>query len=129
MTPPATPDEIRAALARAVTVDITTIGRRTREPSRIEIWMFEVDDRFVITGTPGRRDWYANLLADPRLVVHVKDSVRLDVEAVASPVVDPEVRRAVLSAPSTRWYRTQTTLDDLVANSPMVELRFPALGD
>lgn len=126
MTP--SPDHIRAALDRATTVDITTTGRRTGEPTRIEIWMFRVGDRYIITGTPGPRDWYANVLADPRMTVHVKNGLPIDLDAIATPVLDPDIRRDVLSAPGTSWYRTQTTLDDLVANSPMVELRFAALG-
>lgn len=111
-----------------MTVDITTTGRRTGEPTRIEIWMFAVGGRHVITGTPGPRDWYANVLADPRMTVHLKGGRPIDLDAIATPVLDPEVRREVLSAPDTSWYRTQTTIDDLVANSPMVELRFPGLG-
>jgi deazaflavin-dependent oxidoreductase (nitroreductase family) len=125
MTP--SPDQIRAALDRAMTVDITTTGRRTGEPTRIEIWMFKVGDRYIITGTPGPRDWYANVLADPRMIVHLKDGLPVDLDAVATPISDPSIRRQVLNAPNTSWYRTQTTLADLVANSPMVELEFPAL--
>jgi len=111
-----------------MTVDITTVGRRSGEPTRIEIWMFEVDGRFVITGTPGPRDWYANLLADPLLTIHVKTGLAVDLDAIATPVADPGVRRRVFEAPHTSWYRTQSTIEDLVANSPMVEVRFPALG-
>lgn len=96
-------------------------------PARIEIWMFEVDGRFVITGTPGPRDWYANVLDDARLTVHLDGSPGLDLRAVANPVIDPASRRRVFEAPHTTWYRSQTSIDDLVANSPMVEVRFLAL--
>lgn len=118
---------IREALDRAMTVDITTTGRRSGRPSRIEIWMFKVGDRYVITGTPGPRDWYANVLANPRMTVHLEDGFPVDLQAVAVPVDDPEVRREVLTAPDTSWYRTQAELDHLVAESPMIELRFTAL--
>ena len=67
---------VRDELADDPTVDITTIGRRPGEPRRIEIWMLDVDGRFFITGTPGRRDWLANLGADPALVVHLKRQAR-----------------------------------------------------
>lgn len=110
-----------------MTVDITTTGRRTGEPTRIEIWMFKVGDRYIITGTPGPRDWYANVLADPRMTLHLRDGSPVDLDAIATPILDPDTRREVLGAPTTSWYRTQTTLDDLVANSPMVELTFPSL--
>ncbi len=108
-----------------MTVDITTTGRQSRQPRRIEIWMFEVGGRYVITGTPGPRDWYANLLAEPALTVHLDQGVEL--AAVASPVRDVNFRRSVFTAPHTSWYLTQTALDDLIATSPMVELSFPSL--
>lgn len=110
-------------LRRVETVDITTTGRRSGQPRRIEIWMYEVDDRFVITGTPGPRDWYANLIADPSLTIHLPNGT--DVPATALPVADPEVRKTVFTADKTWWYRSQATVADLVANSPMVELTFP----
>ena len=49
------------------TIDITTYGARSGEPRRIEIWFHYVEGRWYLTGSPGRRDWYANLRADPRL--------------------------------------------------------------
>ena len=58
-------DIVREELADDLTIDITTTGRRSGQARRIEIWMLDVDGRFFITGTPGRRDWLANLLADP----------------------------------------------------------------
>lgn len=110
-------------LRRIETVDITTTGRRSGQPRRIEIWMYEVDGRFVITGTPGPRDWYANLMADPSLTIHLPDGT--DVVATAVPVADREIRRGIFTAAKTWWYRSQTTVADLVDNSPMVELSFP----
>lgn len=106
-------------LAGILTIDLTTTGRRTGRPARIEIWWFHIDDRFVITGTPGRRDWLANLQADPALIVHTPVA---DVPGRASEVTDPERRRRVLSDPKLGWYQTQEELDALVATSPMIEL-------
>jgi hypothetical protein len=48
------------------------IGRLSGQPRRIEIWYFMIAGRVYLTGTPGRRDWYANLLANPRLIFHIK---------------------------------------------------------
>ena len=48
---------------------------------RIEIWMLDIDGRFFITGTPGRRDWLANLMAEPRSTVHLKQLAHLDLSA------------------------------------------------
>lgn len=106
-------------LARHLTIDLTTTGRRSGRPSRIEIWWFRVDGRFVITGTPGPRDWYANVLADPRVTVHVGG---LDLPATATPVADPGFRRRVFTDARTSWYSTQAELERLVAEAPMVEV-------
>jgi deazaflavin-dependent oxidoreductase (nitroreductase family) len=109
-------------LADDPTVDITTTGRRSKLPRRIEIWMLDVDGRFFITGTPGRRDWLANLRADPRLVVHLKRRAGIDLDATAVPVTDPATRRLVLEHLSARWYRSQTGVEELVETAPMVEV-------
>jgi len=106
------------------TIDITTTGRRTGEPRRIEIWMLDVDGRFFITGTPGRRDWLANLNDQPDFVVHLKRHAHEDVPARARVVTDRDTRRRVIEHLSARWYRGQASIDDLVANAPMVEVTF-----
>ena len=106
------------------TVDITTTGRRSGQPRRIEIWMLDVDGRFFITGTPGRRDWLANLMAEPTLTVHLKQRAHVDLGAHARAVDDEATRRRVLEDLSARWYRSQTPIDELVASAPMVEVTF-----
>jgi len=116
---PPQPDEL-ANLAATRTIDITTYGRRTGTPSRIEIWWFHVDRRFVITGTPGRRDWYANVLADPRLIIHAPHG---DFPGRALVIDDPAFRRQVFTHPEVGWYQTQSELERLVAAAPMIEIR------
>src|SRR5262245_66623918 len=111
-------DVLRAELADDPTVDITTTGRRSGLARRIEIWMLDVDGRFFITGTPGRRDWMANLRADPRLTVHLKRRAGVDLEATAAVVTDEPTRRRVLEHLSARWYRGQTPLDELLDTAP-----------
>ena len=106
-------------LARHLTIDLTTYGRRSGEPRRIEIWWFRVEDRFIVTGTPGRRDWMANIRSDPRVVVHVDG---FDVEGTATVVEDREFRRRVFMDPAISWYSTQAQLDQLVEEAPMIEL-------
>lgn len=115
-------DVVRRELADDPTVDITTTGRRSGEPRRIEIWMMDVDGRFFITGTPGRRDWLANLRVHRALVVHLKRLAHEDVSAHAVEVTDDTTRRAVFEHLVSHWYRTQTPIDDLVATAPMVEV-------
>ena len=110
---------LRQALARNPTLDITTTGRRSGQPRRLEIWMLDVNGRFFITGTSGRRDWLANLIADPHLVVHVDG---LDLAARATVVAGDQTRRQVFEDPSASWYVSQEPLDVLVMNAPMVEV-------
>lgn len=118
-------DKIRQALAKDETIDITTIGRKSKQPRRIEIWFRQVDDRTYITGTPGPRGWYANLQANPSFTFHLKQSVHADLPARARFVHDPDERRRILSAPVMAWYHSQVnSVDDLVAGSPLIEVLF-----
>jgi deazaflavin-dependent oxidoreductase (nitroreductase family) len=120
-------DRIRQALATGLTCDITTTGRTSGKPRRIEIWYFMLDGRVYITGTPGPRDWYANLLADSRLIFHVKEGAQADLPARAAPITDPAERRRVLGAvmSSNSWFSAQSyDLDAWVAASPLVEVVF-----
>ena len=112
------------ALEEDPTIDITTTGRRTGEPRRLEIWVLVVDGRCFITGTPGRRDWLANLIADPHLTVHLKHAVVRDLDAEATVVRDAPTRRHVLSHAAACWYRSQSKLEQLVADAPLVEVVF-----
>ena len=114
--------DVLEQLASQQTIDITTYGRKSGSARRIEIWWFRVGDRFVITGTPGRRDWLANVANDPRIVIHTKDS---DIDAVASVVTDPVFRRDVFTQHQTRWYSTQAQLEHLVETAPMIEIHLP----
>ena len=108
-------------LASQRTIDLTTYGRKSGLPRRIEIWWFHVDGRFVITGTPGRRDWLANVYTRPEVVIHVDG---LDLPATVRTIADREFRRRVFTHPGVTWYKTQAELDDLVNEAPMVEVIF-----
>ena len=118
MSPTATDIE---RLARTRTVDLTTIGRRTGEPRTVEIWWFHVDGRFIITGTPGRRDWLANVRSNPQVVISAPNG---DFDARVEEIDDHEFRRRVFTDPQIGWYRTQAELDRLVATAPMIEVSF-----
>ena len=116
-------DSIRAALARGGVIDITTTGRRTGEPRRIEIVFHRIDGRIWISGIPSprRRGWVANLEADPRLTFHLKGpAVVADLPATARIVDDPTERRAILDRVAQAWRRTD--LDTMVATSPLIEV-------
>ena len=116
-------DPIRAALSRGGTIDITTIGRRSGLPRRIEIVFHRIDGRTWISGIPSRRKraWLSNLEADPRLTLHLKGPIAVaDLAATARVVTDPEERRSVLARVAAAWRRTD--LDRMVEQSPLVEV-------
>lgn len=114
-------DTKRDRLARHRTVDMTTTGRRSGQPRTIEIWWFHFEDRFVVTGTPGRRDWLANVRADPRVTIEVDE---ITLEATASEIFDDDFRRRFFGSTDPRWYRSQVELERLVAEAPMIVLDF-----
>lgn len=120
------PEDVRDALASDLTIDITTIGRRSGEPRKIEIWFLQVDATIYITGTPGARDWFANLAANPTFTFHLKESVRADLEAVATVVTDTTERRRLFEDRAARWYTQQTPIEDLIEDAPVVRVQFPA---
>jgi deazaflavin-dependent oxidoreductase (nitroreductase family) len=114
-------DDFVDSLAAIRTIEITTVGRRTGRPVRIEIWWFHFEERFLITGTPGPRDWLANLQAAPQLTVH---ALGRDIPAAARPLNDPEFRRRFFtqSNADVDWYLSQAQLDQLVDATPMIEI-------
>lgn len=114
---------MQRALDTERTIDITTTGRHSGRPHRVEIWFHNVDGDIFITGTPGRRDWYANLLAEPRLVFHLKESVTADLLARAEPIIEKGARRRTLSTITQRLGASQP-LQDWVQRSPLVRIEF-----
>ena len=122
-------DGVRAALTRSGIIDITTTGRRSGEPRRIEIVAHAIDGRLYISGMPSRRTraWLLNLRADPRLTVHVKLGVHADVPAVAREVTDEAERRAVVDwIVAHAW--PQQDPEAMVRHSPLIEVTVPALA-
>jgi deazaflavin-dependent oxidoreductase (nitroreductase family) len=116
-------DQLRAALARGGTIDITTTGRSSGLPRRIEIVFHRIDGRTWISGMPSprRRAWLANLAADPRLTFHLKGPVAVaDLPATARIVDDPDERRRILERVALAWRRTD--VDRMVEQSPLIEV-------
>ncbi len=112
---------LNVVLAQTRTIHLTTIGRNSGRPRRIEIWWFHIEGRFIVTGTPGTRDWLANVRVNPNVVIHAAGH---DLAAVASEVNDREFRRRVFTDSTTRWYRSMAELDELISKAPMVEIDF-----
>ncbi|MGH2589080.1 MAG: nitroreductase/quinone reductase family protein [Dehalococcoidia bacterium] len=116
-------EHIRRALATDRTIDITTIGRTTGRPRRIEIWFHNLDGAIYITGLPGERGWYANLLAHTAFTFHLKGSVHADLPAHATAVTNPNERRAILTRIVANLGRS-TDLEEWLARSPLLAITF-----
>ena len=114
---------IKLALENDALIDITTIGRRSGNPHKIEIAFHYFDAVVYISGLPGTRDWYANLLADPNFTFHLKQSLQAELPAVAKPITDEASRRAILTKIVAIWGR-QKELEAFVARSPLVRVDF-----
>jgi deazaflavin-dependent oxidoreductase (nitroreductase family) len=115
-------ERVSRALSRGHTIDITTTGRRSGEPRRIELVFHNIDGHIIISGLPGRRDWYANLVANPRLTFHLKGAVKADLSATARPITEPAERTAVMQRVAQNWGRTD--LDRMLQRSPLIEVTF-----
>ena len=121
-------DSIRRALTEGGTIDITTTGRRSGQPRRIEIVFHVIGGRTYISGMPRadrKRRWLSNLEADPRLTVHLKRGVTADLPATARVVTDIAERRAILEHVARSWRRTD--VDTMVAHSPLIEVTVDGL--
>ncbi len=106
------------------TCDVSTLGRRSEQWRRVEIWYVVVDGAVVLTGTPGSRHWLANLRARPSAVLHLRDPA-VDVPVTALEVTDPGQRRRVVEEAwrLQPWYTDQPfSREDWVDAAPMVRL-------
>ena len=134
-------EDVRAALAidgsstlEDRTIDITTTGRRSGEPRRIEIVFYRLGDDIYLSGIPAPkpRDWLLNLADRPEFTVHLKHRVVADLPATATVIVDAAERRRVLAVfveefnrrngPDTPW--PEAVLDEWVEGSPLVKITF-----
>lgn len=119
----------RTELEAGGIADITTTGRKTGKPRRIEIYFHHFDGDFILTGRPGfKRDWMANLLANPQFTLHLKRGVAVDIPVVASPIDDPDERADVLFRVLTESWGTdpekaKRDLPIWVEKSPLVRFR------
>jgi deazaflavin-dependent oxidoreductase (nitroreductase family) len=116
------------------TIDITTTGRRSGQPRRIEIVFYRLDDDIYLSGIPApkQRDWLANLAAHPKFTFHLKHGVIADLPATATVITDPAERRQVLAVfveqfnsrqgPDSPW--PTAVLDEWVEGSPLAKVTF-----
>jgi deazaflavin-dependent oxidoreductase (nitroreductase family) len=116
------------------TIDITTTGRRSGEPRRIEIVFYRFEDDIYLSGIPAERPrgWLLNLADNPSLTFHLKHGVVADLPATATVISDPDERRRVFAkfveefnarqTPDSPW--PTAVLDEWVAGSPLAKVDF-----
>jgi deazaflavin-dependent oxidoreductase (nitroreductase family) len=116
------------------TIDITTTGRRSGQPRRIEIAFYRLGDDVYLSGIPGptSRHWLANLAAQPRFTFHLKHGTVADLPAMATVIVDPSERRRILAVfveefnrrhgPDSPW--PEAVLSEWVEHSPLAKVTF-----
>jgi len=115
--------EILGALAEGQVIDITTTGRHSGDPRRIEIVFHNIGGRLYITGMPRKdrtRAWILNLEADPHLTFHLKGGVTANLPATARIVSDEAERRSVLAEVVKVWKGQD--LETMVRFSPLIEI-------
>jgi deazaflavin-dependent oxidoreductase (nitroreductase family) len=122
----ATKEAIETALERGHTIDITTKGRRSGQPRRVEIVFHNIGGRIYISGTPTprKRRWLANLEADPHFTFHLKGKTRADLPATARVIDEEAERREILPHVARNWGRTD--VEKMVGESPLIEVTIDA---
>ena len=126
-TDPALADAIRRVLRHGHTIDITTTGRRSGEPRRLEIVFHNFDGHLYISGMPSPRTraWLHNLRANPRFTFHLKQLLKADLAATAREITDPDERHDVLTKVARVWRRDVEPMERF---SPLVEVTIDGLG-
>ena len=125
-TDPALADAIRRVLRHGHTIDITTIGRRSGEPRRIELVFHNFGGHIYLSGMPSNRTraWLHNLRANPRFTFHLKQLVQADLAATAREITDPVERHDVLTNVAKVWRREVEPMERF---SPLVEVTIDGL--
>ena len=113
---------IAEALRHGERIDITTTGRNTGQPRRIELVFHNVEGRVLLSGRPGfPRGWVANLNADSRMTFHLKHSVSADLSARGRVITDRAERERLLAPIADGWRIDRAVM---VASAPLVEVTF-----
>ena len=119
-------DAVWEDLAGDQLIDITTIGRTTGQLRCIEIWFHYLDGAVYLSSMPGKRSWYANLLANPEFTFHLKQSLQQNIPVRATPIADPATKRDVFTKMREAESRmAHVDVDVWVEQSPLVQVAFP----
>ena len=120
---------VKEAMDRGGIADITTTGRKSGLPRRIEIYFHQFDGEYFLTGRPGRkRDWQANIEATPEFTLHLKGIVSEDVQVVGEPEPNPDerarvIRRALIESWNSPPEGVERSLPTWVETAPFIRFR------
>ena len=125
----ATKEAIKAGLERGHIIDITTTGRESGKPRRLEIVFHNIDGRIYISGMPSlnKRAWLANLEANTGFTFHLKGTVKADLPATARVIDEDAERRAILPHIARIWGRKD--VEEMVRHSPLIEVTIEPDGN
>jgi len=121
--PPMQPRPARWAIE--LYVYLTTVGRRTGRPHRIEIWFAGHDERlYVLSGGRERADWVRNLEANSRVTVElgVETHVGVAYVLVGGAAEDRRARELMVA----KYAATEDSLDEWGRSSLAVVIQLPA---
>jgi len=85
---------------------LTTTGRHTAIPHRIEIWFALADGKiYILSGGGDRSDWVRNLMISPEVVLEIGDVKRAtDARVVTDPAEDARARRLLVEKYRPRYH-------------------------
>jgi deazaflavin-dependent oxidoreductase (nitroreductase family) len=94
---------------------LTTTGRQTGKPHRIEIWFAIEDERvYLLSGGRGRADWVRNLQANPTVTIELGTETFTGIARILQPETPDDRRARDLLVTK---YRKGNDLDDWGRNS------------
>ena len=114
-----------ASLADTEYCYLTTTGRRSGEPHRMEIWFVAHDDGAFLLSDTGRSDWYRNLEARPEVSLEIGGERR---DTMARPVSADDAANAVVRAAMVAKYQPgyEEDLAEWSVRAFLVRIEWPA---
>ena len=107
---------------------LTTVGRRSGEPHRIEIWFVAHDDGAYLLANSEVADWYRNLVADPEVTLEIAGERR---RTTATPVGPGDPANTVVRPAMVVKYQPTYPQEDLRGwsrTASLVRIGWPAAG-
>ena len=106
---------------------LTTRGRRSGSPHRIEIWFAAHDGGVYLLSDSDHADWYRNLVADPSVTLEIAEESR---RTTAAPIDPDDPSNAVVRPAMLAKYQTgyAEDLDRWSRTAWVVRVEWPDVG-